>query len=964
MSGKSRHGPDVAAAGGAPGGAPAPELPPLSSVPGAGSSTYELLRTGLDRAVAVVQALGGMVHLGAPGSRSLYLAVETGIEGPSARHWEEVDRGSPDAPACAVRTNAPAWAAVSPGLDASPPGLPTGTGLLSVPMPAPDGPLGALSAFTRMPQESALHEQLMAVAVWIADCLRGSAGHPGPTDTGRPGHYPAADPSVGFWGWDFRTGRVIWDGAALDILGIDAKGFDGRIRTWRRLVHPQDLPLVLARADEAIRAHTLYQVEFRVRQPDGGLRRVEGRGQASSLDDSSGPRLAGIVRDISPGHLARESAEQALGRMRDGLLAVDHTGRITFANPEAERLLAPSGRLLGNVLWEAVPALRTLGLQEVDRQTGTEGRPTELDIHSDTGRWLHVRLAPLPDGLTVCVTDINSTRRRQAEEAAAEGAAVERAARIAELTRALAVAVTGHDVAGVMATHMVPLFGAKGVGVWVNEDGRAFLVGSSGYSNESLHRFEGARISELSAAAQTFLTGTPNFISTVEEFIGRYPELSDLPVVSGAQAWAILPLIASGHSIGVACITYDRPHLFSSEERTLFTAMSGMVAQAMERARLFDAEHRRAHELQRALLPRTLPALLAVSTAARYQPAGDGMDVGGDWYDVIPLSSERVALAIGDVMGHGLREAVTMSRLRTAGRALADLEQPLDELFFHINEGVSALGDDFYATCLCIVYDPASRLCQAITAGHPPPVVLLPDGTTYFPDLPVNSPLGAAAPPFDTAEFSLPDGALLALYTDGLVASDELDIDEGMDRLARHLHLDRPGPVRAQGTEPLDDLCDRVVTALLPEQRVIRDDSALLVARVHALAPEDTFCRRLPDDPKAAGQARTYVRDQLTAWNLDELITTTELVVSELVGNVVRHARGPITLRLLRGRTLVCEVTDASPTMPRIRRAADTDESGRGLQLIAALTSRWGARYTSSGKCLWTEQPLTADLPR
>ncbi|MGV9564700.1 SpoIIE family protein phosphatase [Streptomyces sp. NPDC003480] len=912
--------------------------------------------------MAAVQALGGMVHLGAPGSRSLYLAVEAGIEGPTARHWEEVDRRSPEAPACAVRMDAPAWTAPRrPGLAASSAGLSVGTGLLSVPMPAPGEPLGALSVFTPMPEEPALHQELRTVAGWIADSLPHSAGQL--EDAGRPGGHAVADSSVGFWGWDFRTGMVIWDAAALDILGIDAKRFDGRIRTWRRLVHRQDLPRVLARADEAIRSHTLYQAEFRVRQPDGSLRRVEVRGQASGLDDDSGPRLTGLVRDVTSGHLAAESAEQALRGVCDGFLAVDRTWRITFANPEAERLLTQSRPLLGSVLWEAVPVLRTLGLQEAGRQTGAEDRTTELDIHADTGRWLHLRLIPLPDGLSVCITDISSTRLRQAQEAAAEGAAVERTARIAELTQALAVAVTGHDVADVVATHLVPLFGAKGAGVWVHENGRVFLVGNSGYSHEGLRRFEGALISELPASARTFITGAPNFISSAEEFIARYPEIADLATASGAQSWAILPLVASGHSVGSAFITYDRPHLFSSEERTLFTAMSGMVAQAMERARLYDAEHRQAHELQRGLLPRTLPALPAVSTAARYQPAGDGMEVGGDWYDVIPLSSERVALVIGDVMGHGLAEAATMGRLRTAVRTLADLEQPLEETFFHLNEIVSAFGGDFYATCLCIVYDPAGRRCRAITAGHPPPAVLRPDGTTCFPDLPVNPPLGAAAPPFDTAEFSLPDGSLLALYTDGLVASGALDIEEGMGRLARHLLLARPGPARAQATETLEKLCDRLINALVPDQRSVRDDGALLVARTHALAPEDIACWQLPDDPPAAGQARTHVRAQLTTWNLDELIMTTELVVSELVGNVVRHARGPITLRLMRGRTLVCEVTDASPTMPRIRRAAETDESGRGLQLIAALTSRWGARYTTSGKCIWTEQPLLADTP-
>jgi hypothetical protein len=357
----------------------------------------------------------------------------------------------------------------------------------------------------------------------------------------------------------------------------------------------------------------------------------------------------------------------------------------------------------------------------------------------------------------------------RADEASAEGTAVERTMRIVELTRALAGAVTGHDVADVMATHMVPLFGAKGVSVWTHENGRAFLMGSAG-PRVSLRRFEDARIAELPASTQAFIDGTLDFISSAEEFISRFPALADLAAAIGAQAWAILPLIASGRTVGASCVIYEHRHAFSHEERTLFAAMSGMVAQAMERARLYDAEHRRAQELQRGLLPRCLPALPAVTASARYQPAGDGTVAGGDWYDVIPLSAEQVALVVGDVMGHGVSEAVTMGRLRTAGHTLADLEQPLDEL-----------------------------------------------------------------------------------------------------------------------------------------------------------------------------------------------IMTTELVASELVGNVVRHARGPITLRLLRGRTLICEVADASPAMPRIRRAADTDENGRGLQLIAAVTSRWGAHYTGSGKCIWTEQLLSTD---
>lgn len=633
MSGKSRCTQQPQAAEGSSSGAPAQALhSPLPPAQSADVNTYDTLRLGLNRAVAVTEAMGGMVHLGPLGSSGLYLAVESNVEGPATQRWEEVDRHSPQAPAYAVRTNAPAWAApTSPEFATCLPGVPSGAGLLSVPIPVAgsvpvagsDEPLGVLSVFTSTPEEPALQQQLTAVADWIADCLGNSPGPPQPEDAGRPADCDTTELPVGFWGWDFGTGTVIWDDAALGILGIDAKGFDGQIRTWRRLVHPQDLPQLLARADEAIRARTRYQAEFRVRRPDADMRRVEVRGQASSADDGSGPRLAGIVRDITSGHPAKGAAEHALRPVRCGFLAVDRSWRIIFADPEAERLLAPSRQWLGQVLWDAVPALCSPGMEEVGRQAAAEGRPTELDTRKHTGRRLHVRLAPSSDGLTLCITDISSIRHPQADEASADDAAVERTMRIVELTRALAGAVTGHDVADVMATHMVPLFGAKGVGVWTHENGRAFLMGSAG-PKESLRRFEGARVAELPPSAQAFIEGTLDFICSAEEFISRFPALADLPAASGTQAWAILPLIASGRTVGASCVSYEHPHAFSHEERTLFTAMSGMVAQAMERARLYDAEHRRAQELQCGLLPRRLPALPAVTASARYRPAGDG----------------------------------------------------------------------------------------------------------------------------------------------------------------------------------------------------------------------------------------------------------------------------------------------------------------------------------------------------
>jgi len=301
-------------------------------------------------------------------------------------------------------------------------------------------------------------------------------------------------------------------------------------------------------------------------------------------------------------------------------------------------------------------------------------------------------------------------------------------------------------------------------------------------------------------------------------------------------------------------------------------------------------------------------------------------------------------------MGHGLPEAVIMGRLRTAVQTLSDLDLPPDEILGHLNDLVYGLGDDSFATCLYAIYDPVTRVCSFARAGHPPPAVVWPDGTVQFAQAATDPPLGVAEPPFEVVDLKVPQDGLLVLYTDGLIESAQRDLDTGMSRLAELL--------RAHRGESLDRLCDSLTSALLPADHQSNDDAALLVARVHATASDAIATWSLPFDPQAAGAARRHVRAQLAAWDLDELAMTTEALVSELVANVILHAREPMQLRLLRSRSLVCEVFDGSPTTPRIRRASWTDEGGRGLQLIAALCDRWGTRYMTTGKCIWTEQTL------
>ncbi|MFC9266180.1 PP2C family protein-serine/threonine phosphatase [Streptomyces zhihengii] len=393
--------------------------------------------------------------------------------------------------------------------------------------------------------------------------------------------------------------------------------------------------------------------------------------------------------------------------------------------------------------------------------------------------------------------------------------------RMNELTVALAEAVTSQDVVRAVQERVLPPFGADGMLVEVIERDRLHILGSTGYSKEFLAAIEGVPLTTHTAATTVLYARSPRFAESVDEFLHDFPQLEELVHASGKHAWAVLPLIASGRPIGCCIVSFTQERHFDHEQRALLTALSGLIAQALERARLYDAEHARAQNLQRGLLPQSLPRLPAVSAGARYLPAGQGDEVGGDWYDVIPLSSDRVALVVGDVMGHGIAEAATMGRARTAVRTLADLDMPPDELLAHLSDLVRSFGDDWYATCLYAEYDPVTRRLTFCTAGHPPPLIVQPDGTVARPVVDADPPLGAAEPAFRTHELHLPDGALLVLCTDGLVESASRDLEEGLQLLESAIsralaerHFFRAAHERDPDLGPI---CDAVLSELLPD---------------------------------------------------------------------------------------------------------------------------------------------------
>ncbi|MFE4600659.1 SpoIIE family protein phosphatase [Kitasatospora indigofera] len=358
--------------------------------------------------------------------------------------------------------------------------------------------------------------------------------------------------------------------------------------------------------------------------------------------------------------------------------------------------------------------------------------------------------------------------------------------------------------------------------------------------------------------------------------------------------------------------------------------------------------------LQRSLLQHRPPARLAVETASRYLPADPAAGVGGDWFDVVPLSGARIALVVGDVVGHGIRASATMGRLRMAVRTLADVDLPPDELLTQLDDLILAEIEEGFespaeigATCLYAVYDPVTRQLALASAGHPAPLLVTPDATIRTVDLVPGPPLGVGGVPFEATGLHLPEGSLLVLYTDGLIETRRRSIDTGLSMLTDELA--NPGP-------SLEETCDRLVDALLPHHP--EDDAALLVARTHALAPSNVVSRELPADPAVVAEARRWAVDQLGRWNLADTAFTTELVVSELLTNAIRYARPPLELRLIHNAGLICEVSDGSSTSPHPHRARALDEGGRGLFMVGQLTSRWGTRHTRTGKTVWAEQPI------
>jgi stage II sporulation SpoE-like protein/GAF domain-containing protein/histidine kinase-like protein len=414
----------------------------------------------------------------------------------------------------------------------------------------------------------------------------------------------------------------------------------------------------------------------------------------------------------------------------------------------------------------------------------------------------------------------------------------------------------------------------------------------------------------------------------------------------------VVPLRAGPHMLGFALLVRSagRP-VFDETDVLTATLMADQAALGAHKASLFQREARVADALQRSMLPKHPPRLPGVEIAYRYRPGNPGAQVGGDWFDAVPLPGSRVALIVGDVMGHGVHSAATMGQLRTAVRTLAALDPPPDQVLRHLDQlfedTVGQAEEQFLATCVYCVYDPVARRCAIANAGHVPPVLAYADGRTELIPVPAGVPLGVGNVAFETIEVPAPDGSVLALCTDGLVESRTHDITAGLDALRESL---------AKVSDPVDDLCENVLRALHTDER--EDDVALLLARFDGIPSASVANWIMRPHAQAARHVRGLIANTLTGWGLEDQIDSASLLATELVTNAIRYTTRPITMRLLRTETLLCEVTDDDHHLPVLCEPADDDEAGRGIYLVDRLSLRWGASHTAAGKAVWFELAL------
>ena len=781
-----------------------------------------------------------------------------------------------------------------------------------------------------------------------------------------------------------------WTRAAEALLGHRAAEVVGRPAA-PLLAMPGD-PARVAGIAERCRAGMGWSGLIPVRHRDGRSIDVELRVSASFRIGEDECFLISGREQRQQWTVGQSVLDGFLTRSPVGMAVMDLQLRYVWLNDTLERFGGvPREQRLGRRLSDLLPGLQAETIEGLMRKVLATGTPV-TDYEYTGWSWAdpHRQRAystsffPLVDadnsvtGVCYMVQDVTErwTARRLLSLVNEAGAGIGSTLDVLRTAQELADFAVPRFADLVLVDLLEPVLSAEGHGAWLTDAGPAParpVMRRAGMSSvregcpEAVARI-GERVDFLPPphGLDQLIKGEPILIPVLDPtddvWVTDQPERTERIREFGLHSLISVPMRARNTVLGLTMFMRSlNTASFQPDDVLLARELVARAALCVDNARRYTREHTAAVTLQHSLLPHALTGGTALDVASSYLPADATGGVGGDWFDVIPLSGARVGLVVGDVVGHGIGAAATMGRLRTAVQTLADMEMPPDELLAHLDDLVLRLSEEepddegadrrrsafLGATCLYAVYDPVTRRCTMARAGHPPPVVVAPDGHVSFPEPPAGPPLGLGGMAFEAAEIELAENSLFGLYTDGLIEGAEGDMELGMSRL---------GEVLSRSDSSLEALCTSAVQQLVPVPQP--DDIALLLTRTHALGADDVASWDVPADPAAVADVRARATRQVEAWGLEALSMTTELVVSELVTNAIRHATPPIRLRLLRDSRLTCEVSDASSTAPRLRHARSMDEGGRGLFLVAQLTHRWGARYTPDGKIIWAEQEL------
>ncbi|MEV7997319.1 SpoIIE family protein phosphatase, partial [Streptomyces sp. NPDC086077] len=495
-------------------------------------------------------------------------------------------------------------------------------------------------------------------------------------------------------------------------------------------------------------------------------------------------QLAAPVTEGSPAQA--RAALDFTERLPVGCCTLDLNGRITFINTAGTQLVgADAAYLAGNRPWEVLPWLHAPVCEERYRAAVITRQPTTFTAVCPPDTSLLFQLYPGDNGISIHITP--AAQRTDTIQAAPADEPVGAVAlyHLTHLAVALAEAVGVQDVVDLVADQIVPAFGPQGLVLMTAEEGRLHVTGYRGYSADFASRFDGTPVSTPTPATHALACGEPAFFPTFADFQRAYP---DAPQYEARSAWAFLPLTASGNLIGSLVLSYDRPRPFLPAERALLASLAGLIAQALDRARLYDAKHALAYTLQKSLLPHALPSIANLDVAARYLPAGHGMDIGGDFYDLIHPSPTTAVAVIGDVQGHNSTAAALMGQVRTAVHSYATTGTSPSDLLTCTNRLLTDLNAGLFTSCLTVHLDLTHYRARLASAGHPPPLLRHPDGHTEILRPPPGLLLGIEPDAdYPTHDVSLPPGAVLVLYTDGLIEIPGTDIDDTTDHLAHHL---------------------------------------------------------------------------------------------------------------------------------------------------------------------------------